>query len=196
MSLVTKENNIGVDVYIDRLQKILYLQLKKVWEITDDISYQCYPRCYRNKTDNGFVAETFTGGANGEYQDVYYDSSIAASSFFGITIDDKVTEDEQQTIGVHLVFFCNLKNIYPAQTERFDLQARLSVQKILDSYGASRGFLLKSVSTGLDKCLAEYPKSKQDINLKIQSDQQPGHCFRFDMQLINYTPTLTECGSD
>ena len=194
--LLSKTSPVGIDVRIGRLQKILYTQLKKAWGITDDISYQCYPRCYKNNNQDGFVAELYTGGVTNNYEDVYYDDRLFASSFFGVTTDDKITEDNQEALNIHLVFFTNLSKIYPLATQRMDLEARLTVQKILDSYGSARGFLLKNVSIGLDKCLAEYPKSKRDINLKNQADQQPGHCFRFDMQIVNYQPTQTECGSE
>lgn len=194
--LVAKTTIVGMDSYIDRLQKILYTQLKKSWNITDDDNYQCWPRCYRNKTETGFAAEVYIGGVNNSYDDVYYNEAIGASSFFGVTVSDKIDADTQEAVTIHLVFFTNLKRLYPNASERMDLQARIAVQKILETYGAARGFLLNSVSTGLDKCLAEYPKTRQDANLKYQADEQPGHCFRFDMQLINYTPTLTECGSD
>lgn len=194
MSCINKISPVGIDAYIDRLQTKMYAQLTKKWSTTD-ATYNCYPRVYRNQDKtNGYVAQPYLG--NNEYgTDVYLDDTISVTSFFGMTIDESVTADEINNTGVHLIFFVDLSKIKPG-TNRNDLEARNDVQKIISSYGASRGFLLNKVSTGIDNILKEYNGTKLTVLKSNFSDMQPYHCFRFDMTLINYTPTLEECGSD
>lgn len=195
MSLITKIKPVGVDAYIDRLQRKMYTVLKEKWSIADDVQFNCTPRCYRNQLDAGYVAELFIGGITGnDYKEIYFDDTISVTSFFGLATEENINADNSNIATVHLIFFVNLKKIKPG-TDRNDLEVRNDVEQIVNTYGAARGFLLTKEITGIENVLKEYSGSRQTL-LKFKADMHPNHCFRFDMQLINYQPTLEECGGN
>jgi len=191
MSCITKISPVGIDAYIDRLQTKMYAQLAKKWGTTD-ATYNCYPRVYRNQDKtSGYVAQPYIG--NNEYDgDVYLNDTVAATSFFGLGIEEQVKENNMMIANVHLVFFVNLDKIKPG-ANRNDEEARLDVQSILDTTGSSRGFLLQKQTIGIEKILSEYPGTKLNILKDKFPDMHPNHCFRFDMTLY-YQPTIKSCG--
>ncbi len=179
--LYTKTDPVGVDIKIQALQTKLYNQLLPAW---DAIAWDCYGRCYRNKKDNGYVAEVFTGGT--EYRDVYWDDRKDAVSFFGVDPVTKIAVDN--TAQVHLVFFVNLRKLKPQLSTRADEEVRQDVQWLLNKriFGA----VPVRVITGIENVLREYPGSYRDERLKFV-DMHPVHCFRFDLQ-VNFS-TLNQC---
>ena len=185
MSLVTKSNPVGIDQKIDMLQKALFSSLIKVWNIGAS-KYTCTPRCYRNQTKDGYVAEMFTGGK--DYEELYINDQVSATSFFGIGQNEIIQPDRMKVASVHLVFSVNLNELKPIPSgQRNDEEVRLDVQEVLDTYGAAHGFLVTNQITGIDKILAEYPGSRRDAGLKYK-DMHPNHWFRFDLQIF-YQPT-------
>src|SRR5688572_23310877 len=102
--LITKTDPKGIDYYIQRLQTALHDRL--AW----GSNYHCHGRCYRNRKNDGFVAEVYQG--DGEYKDVYFDDSLSAISFFGISGAIE-KEGVMNTVDVHLVFFVDLSKLKP-----------------------------------------------------------------------------------
>lgn len=186
MSLITKNTPVGIDKPIDLLQRALFSSLIKAWGITAS-KYKCTPRCYRNQTTDGFIAEMFTGGK--DYEELYIDDQVSATSFFGIGQVEKFLGDGMMQADIHLVFSVNLSEVKQAPAgQRNDEEVRIDVQKVLDHYGMAHGFLLQSQTTGIDKVLNEYPGSRKTIGLKY-TDMHPYLWFRFDLQFF-YQPTL------
>ena len=103
---VTKSNPAGINWYVQKLQTKLHDTLINTshWNLSDTSQYKAYGLCYRNKTDDGYVAENYE--ADGEYRDVYWDDSLTAVSFFGLTNNIKNGEAD-----IHLVFFANLQKL-------------------------------------------------------------------------------------
>ncbi len=176
--LITKTNPVGIDWYIQQLQTRLHTELLKTWGV--DVKYTCYGRCYRNKKDDGYIAEVYTGG--NEYKEVYHDDGISAISFFGIS--DKITNDVENKARVHLVFFVNLWKLKPTITHRADEEVRQDVFKAIGAQ--SFGFSFESVDLWLENVLKEYPGSRREQRLKAV-DMHPVHCFRFNFKLL-YNP--------
>jgi len=173
-----KTNPVGVDWYIDKLQTAIHNGLLEKWSGNPDKFFECYGRCYRNKNDNGYIAEVLKSG--NEYQEVYWNDSLAAISFFGI--GSNIGFDKgYSTADVHLVFFVNLAKIRPELAGRGDAEVRNDVYEIL---GPNK-FDFEYVSTDLwlENVLREYPGSRRDQRLKTV-DMQPVHCFRINMKLI------------
>jgi hypothetical protein len=184
--LYIKNNPVGIDKPIISLQRVLFSTLKTKWGLTDQ-KYNSFGRAYRNKTDNGFIAEVFSGG--NDYREVYFDDNVSATSFFG-TGQESPVDGTLVTANVHLVFFVDLTKI-KSGTNRNDEEARLDVFNVLSTVGAASGWVVNKQVTGIDKVLAEYTETRKDKGL-LARDQQPLHCFRFDCQVF-YQPTLTEC---
>jgi hypothetical protein len=175
--LVTKSNPAGVDWIIQSVQTRLHDALLQKWGITSD-QYQCYGRCYRNKTDSGFVAQWFTGGI--DYREAFWDDNLSAVSFFGES--DKVEiEKGLAKAPVHLVMFVNLSKIKPLIAHRADEEVRVDALQILSQISE-----VQSVETGMDNVLREYPGTRK-TELAVRGDMHPVSCFRINL-LLNYHP--------
>jgi hypothetical protein len=182
--LITKNNPVGIDAVIDKVQRKMFAALSETWPA--GIKYDCYPRCYRNKKDNGYIAEVFLSGTKKDYKEAYWDDKLAALSFFGI--DPTIDLGDGNKALIHVVFFVDLKKLKPNVSERADEEVRLDVQKILQKQIAATRLL--RVTTGLENVLKEYPGSYRDERLKAV-DMHPVHCFRFDIE-VRYSP-LNRC---
>ncbi len=179
--LILKNNPAGIDWYIGQLQTALHKGLMKAWNLDpNDISqtklFECYGRSYRNKKDNGYIAEVFTGN---DYKEVYWNDSLYAISFCGI--DSPITIGVQSTANVHLVFFVNLAKLKPLIAARADQEVRADVEKIIGK--GLFGFKPQSVDLWIENVLREYQGSRRDERLKTV-DMHPIHCFRINMQLF------------
>jgi hypothetical protein len=177
--LITLTNPIGIDWYVQKLQTYVHDQLLSKWAVQSS-DYIAYGRCYRNKTDNGYVAEHYTGAGN--YKEVYWDGSVSAVSFFG---NGNVSRrGAMASVDVHLVFFVNTELIKPSIEHRADEEVRQDVSAIL---GTNKdGFQVAGIDFGIENVLREYPGSRRDERLKY-IDMHPVHCFRINLKL-NYDP--------
>jgi hypothetical protein len=174
--LIIKIKPIGIDAAIQELQTYLHKQLVKSWKLSDDSVYQAYGRVYRNKKDNQYIAEAYIG--NNEYKEVYWDDTLSAISWFGIS--GKTEFDKQNKTDVHLVFFVNLQKLKPNIQHRADEEIRNEIQKI---FGYSLfGFSFESIELWLENVLREYPGSRRDDRLKAV-DMHPVHCFRINFKI-------------
>ncbi len=181
--LITKTEPVGIDFYIQQLQAKLHTQLLTKWElITNEqkAKYHCYGRAYRNKTDNGYIAEVFTG--NKEYKEVYWNDTLYAISFFGVS--NIKAESTGNSADIHLVYFTQLGSLKPAITHRADEEVRNDVTSIIGN--SSFGFSFLGVDLWLENVLKEYPGSRRDDRLKFV-DMHPVHCFRINLKLL-YNP--------
>lgn len=184
--LIVKTNPKGIDWYIQKLQTALHTRLIAAWELEDTNQYKCYGRCYRNKTDNGYIAENYEGGD--KYKEVYWDSSLTAISFFGITREMKYSTGFESD--VHLVFFADLSKLALKDkdadviTHRADEELRTMVIDFIGKH--SYGFSITGVELWLENVLREYPGSRRDERL-IAVDMHPIHCFRINLKLL-YNP--------
>lgn len=181
--LISRTNPMGVDWYIQALQTKLHdvlIDADHLNLISTPEEYKAYGRAYRNKTDDGYIAENYEGGD--EYREVYFDDTVSLLSFFGISSGIKANEAD-----VHLVFFADLqklaiKNHDGDQVQhRADEELREMVRKILGRF--SYGFTYVSTDLWLENVLREYPGSRRDGRL-VSVDMHPRHCFRINLKLI------------
>lgn len=183
--LITKTNPTGIDWYIQQLQTKLHSILigAAYWNLADPDQYKAYGRCYRNKTVDGYVAENYEG--NGEYRELYWDDTLTAVSFFGITNNIKTGVNNEADI--HLVFFANLDKLAlkdhtgASITHRADEELRNSVISLIGK--SAYGFQFQSAELWLENVLREYPGSRRDDRLKYV-DSHPVHCFRINLKLF------------
>ena len=165
----------GIDVAIQRFQTFLHDNLIDTWGI-DTAQYQSYGRCYRNKKDNGYIAEVYAGQS--EYKEVYWDDNLSAISFFGV--GNLVKYEAVQKADVHLIFFVNLNNLKPLNNNRADEEIRVDVINAANL--GMFNFQFKSVETSIESVLKEYAGSYRDNRLKLV-DMHPIHCFRLNFSL-------------
>lgn len=178
--LIAKTGPVGIDWYIQQLQTYLHGKLLAAWNLSD-AQYIAYGRCYRNRSDDGYIAENYQG--DGNYKEVYWDDAVSAISFFGTGSTEK--NGVEHTADVHLVFFANLKKLKPSITHRADEEVRRDVAGL---FGLSlKGFTYESTEMWTENVLREYPGSRRDKRL-IAVDMHPLHCFRLNLKLI-YNPS-------
>lgn len=181
--LFSKNSPVGLDWYIQQLQTKLHSSLRTAWgtggELLTTTEYECYGRCYRNKKDDGYVAEVYTTG--NDYKEVYWNDKLSAISFFGISDSIKTASVASSTTDIHLVFFVNLAKLKPEITHRADEEVRMDVYNAIGKI--SNGFTFKGVELWIENVLKEYPGSRRNDRLKVV-DMHPVHCFRFDFSLL------------
>lgn len=182
--LIQKTNPQGPDWAIDKLAAKLYARLTAVWPA--GIEWDCYNRAYRNKTDDGYVAEVYDTA--GEYKEVYHNDSVAVTSFFGLGENIKI--GVENTVEGHLVFFADLALLKPSTAHRADIEVQNDVLNVIGS--SLYGIKPTGVQTGIENVLREYPGSRRDERLKYV-DMHPIHAFRVDFELTyknkTYCPT-------
>jgi hypothetical protein len=172
--LITKTNPVGIDAVIQSIQTDMHAYLSK-WTDIDISAYECNGRCYRNKKDEGYIAEVYTSG--NEYKEVYWNDNLAAISFFGVSSQE--THDKGEKVNVHLVFFVNLQKLKPLIAHRADEEVRKDVQNyFLTLYPG----VYKSTELWLENVLSEYAGSYRDDRLKAV-DMHPVHCFRLNLEI-------------
>lgn len=181
--LITKTAPVGLDIAIQAVQTKLHTALLLKWGI-DTADYRCYGRCYRNKQDNGYIAENYEG--EGQYKEVYWDDTLKAISFFGSSANTQM--DINSKVDVHLIFFVNLAKLKPAILHRADEEVRQDVVSVIGKN--SFGLELQSIETWLENVLREYPGSRRDNRLNAV-DMQPQHCFRINFTM--YYNFLKKC---
>lgn len=187
--LITRTNPAGIDWYVQQLQTKIHNMLisSAYWNLADATQYKAYGRCYRNKKDTGYVAENYESAK--EYREVYWQDSLTAISFFGLSgaISVGAVNNEAE---MHLVMFCDLAKLALRDTDgnlivhRADAEVRQMLEKIIGK--SSFGFQLVSTEFGIENVLKEYPGSIRDERLRVV-DMHPVHCFRLNLKLT-YNP--------
>jgi hypothetical protein len=188
--LITITNPVGLHAKVQELQAFIHSNLLTKWGISDTTKYLCTGLCYRNKKDEGYIAEMYSG--NNEYKDVYWDDTLSALSFFGLS--GQIKHDVVEVANVHLVFFVNLAKIKASITHRADEEARNDVLNLVSP--GKYGFIYESMDLWLENVLKEYPASWRTAG-KYESmktvDMHPTHCFRLNFSVQydkNYCTTL------
>jgi hypothetical protein len=185
--LVTKTAPIGIDWYIQQLQTKLHDTLigSNYWNLADETKYEAYGRVYRNRKDEGYTAEVFTGSGN-EYKEVFWSDALTAISFFGVSGPIRRDASILSTVDIHFVMFADLSKLNLRNENgnvidhRADEELRKQVVNIIGKF--SNGFEMTSVELWLENVLKEYTGSRRDNRLKYV-DMHPVHCFRINMKL-------------
>ncbi|MDB5288534.1 MAG: hypothetical protein JWR05_3483 [Mucilaginibacter sp.] len=162
----------GIDIPVQKLQTVLYNQIKGLWPVTD-ANFNMYGRAYRNQLDTGYVPEVYIG--NGEYKDSYFDDTLKGSAFFGLGEVGKATKEGDVTANVFLIFMVNLDLIKPG-TNRNDEEVRIDIERLC--LERNYGFFLSGIITGIDQVFKEY--NIKSIKFR---DMQPWHCFRLNFNI-------------
>lgn len=181
MPNIIKPSVVGIDIKIQQLQTFIYTKLLTLWGLTD-LTYNAYGRAYRNQMEQGYVPQVYV--AKNEYKEVYWNSTVSASSFFGVG-EDISTTNKAVTADVFLIFIVNLNLIKPGVT-RNDEEAHIDVQKLVTRF--INGFTFIGLKTGIDQVFKDYPGWLKN-NQAMPMDMHPLHCFRLNFKLL-YNPFL------
>jgi len=174
--ILTKENPVGIDAYVDDLQKHLYENLSPKW--IDD-QWLSYPRCYKNKRKgmNGneyFVPEYAKTLV--EYEDVMFNDKVNVLSFFIKGDDVSLSKYKKAVSKVSLIISTKINDLYPTILHRADEELKQDVYNLVADFGV--GWKLENMIDGIDNVYAEFRKDNV-----IWSDISPRHVVRFDFEL-------------
>lgn len=172
-----RQNPIGIDTEIQRIQSHLYDVLTSLW--VNNLSG--FGRIYKDVHDESDLLRPYWYVGDREYKDVYFDDKYAGSFFF-VTGDEPLSEDEFKfRVDVKCVFMVNLEEIFSEeQDDRADQKAQRDVIHALRdiSHGA---FSVSGISVGLDNVLVGLDTSQIHF-----TDQHPLHCFSINIDLSYY----------
>jgi hypothetical protein len=168
-----KENPVGIDILINDIQIAVSSALG--WS-----NYNAYHRAYKNESASGIIPEVYKlppQGVVGEYEEVFTNDNLSASSFF-------YTEDTISSIDVgrlfsttlSMVFQCDLAEL-EGTDNRFDEEVH---RKVVLAINESTDGKVESVITGISNVYTEFNTSQVQW-----TDMQPCHVFRVDIS-ANY----------
>lgn len=175
MALIPKTDPKGVDIPIDRIQRLLFNKLTA--EGWDD--YKSYHRVYKNPKDGGLVPEAYDGDK--EYKEVLYNDGLNATSFF--TADDnrvldRASKEYSQTISA--IFQVDLIKLFPAITHRADEEMHRLVFLALERN--NWGYVIDNIVTGVNNVYSGF----NTVQLNTD-DMSECHVVRFDFNVTyNY----------
>ena len=176
--LYLKENTVGIDIPLQKIQTKLHAALLSRWGI-DTAMYNCFGRVYRNQDkQGGYIPEAYKGLR--EYTDVLYNDRIIATSFFGVGNQTDYIGNNTFKATVHLIFCLNIDKIKTAIEHRADEEIHQDVINALRS--GLRPDTIQSIVTGMDAIFREYGGYKSQNGI-IFTDMHPKHCFRINFEL-------------
>lgn len=171
--LIQKDNPVGVDTKIAKIQKAVYNRLTTLNGWT---KYDSYERVYLNPyhETGSLIPELYKG--NREYREIYFNDNVFAESYFVVNQNRTFNEKFETNIGY--IFQVNLEALYPSVLHRADEEAHrdvfFGIQEVLRSED------ILSVKTGVKNV---YEGLNTDQNRL--DDMQPCHVFRFDLRIIH-----------
>lgn len=167
----------------------MYPLLLAKWDLPDSATdpgrWDSYGRAFRNQTTDGYTPEAFIGDTNLniEYQELYFNDTVAATSFFGLGDTQKVQKGST-VAPVFWIFTVDLKKVKPGVGWRADEEIRNDVQRLC--HAPRWGFTLDSVVTGIDAVFKEFSGFRKTAGIKFR-DAQPFHCFRLNFSVAYNT---------
>ncbi|WP_438423259.1 hypothetical protein [Aquimarina macrocephali] len=156
-----KENPVGIDIQIQRLQIKLYESLR--FEGIDG-----YGRVYLEDKKGKRKPLYFING--NEYKEVLINDSTSGTFFF---IEDEKSKIElpKSVTEVDIIFLLDLKKIKPTITHRADEEVRVDILKVLNR---CRYFEVEEITKGI--------KALSDFDTKL-IDMQPYHFIKINGKL-------------
>ena len=176
--LYTKTLATGIDVEIQKAQRLLHDKLNVLWNT--DISG--YGRAYLLKRSKQVIPEVFVDGK--DYKDVL---SLDDNRFFFVQSNssDRVSNKRYES-DIDVYFILNLKDVKPNVTHRADEEVHKDVDYVLNQSNLE----IKSLEIGVDNVIKDFKIEERDNFNK--SDFEPYHIFKF-MCTVMYDITKTEC---
>lgn len=161
-----KENPVGLDALIAKIQTRLYSDLNTTW----GVELEAYERCYI-LADNDGKKDVKRQVKNKEYELI---SVAEKNKFFFIQKTKAVKEDMIFfKTDLELIFILDLIKIYPNKIHRADLEVQNDVQSILNQFD---NVYVEYIESGYDKALV-------GINYEQENDMQPYCVFKFNLKV-------------
>ena len=179
MSLIQRNNCVGIDCAIQSFQSGIYAELGLIW----GVSWNCYPRVYKNpqKDENGnvFYKPEYIDG-NYEYNiETLFDDKSPLTSFF--VVGDVLNFTEGRPYGTaSLIFSCDITKLYPLETMKADERMHVDIMNAITELGFSN-WEPESVEIGFENVYREFRKDGLEW-----SSLSNRHIVRFNFS-VNYS---------
>ena len=176
--LYTKTEATGIDVEIQKAQRLLHDKLNVLWNT--DISG--YGRAYLLKRGKQVLPEVFVNDI--DYKDVL---SLDSNRFFFIQSEssNKISNTRYEC-DVDIYFILNLKEVKATVDHRADEEVHSDVDYLLNQ----TYFDVKSLEIGIDNVIKDFKLDDRD-NFNL-SDFEPYHIFKY-VCAIKYDISKKEC---
>ena len=182
MALVTKQNPVGIDVYIQNLQSALYANFVEEWNLDSEVDWNCYGRIYRLFDSEGKEYLPYPFDSGNEYEKpALFEDTVKLQSFFDILETQKLDDALQSSLKVVLYFFGDLTKIFGDNNDRFDetmaMQVASFVQQIFNFRLHSKRIGIKTIMKDWNGYTNDYTKS---------SNEQPLYAFALEFEISEY----------
>jgi len=176
-----------------KFRNITFDEIKKIDPVGEDVKVQqlqeglmnkfswlnvAFGRVYPNVKKNGDrTPEVYVG--QGQYVEVFPDETVDGMCFF--SFDEDYQYDENHTkyhkADVDIIFFVNLKKVFPNISHRQDAELRRDVYDYVSQF--HRGWYYKGLQMGVDKVFDNF-----DYNFSQSIvDMQPFFVFSLSMEV-------------
>ena len=164
-----KENSVGIDIEIERLQIFLYDNICKKFCLDD---FNGYGRVYKNKRNGLIIPEYYE--SNRDYREVLLDDRISGTMFFN-TDSEATINGTLNTQDCEIIFTFNLNSLL-FKDGRDDEYIRQYIILLLNQFDAREE--QKTITTGLENVY-------RDFNgvAKYFYDMQDYHHFKITKEL-------------
>ena len=174
----TKTQVTGIDVPIQKAQKLLYDSLSVIW----GTNLNGYGRVYLNNRGKSIIPEVFLSG--NDYKDVL---SLDDNRFFFVKSDSATRiSNTRYESDIDIYFIVNLKEVIGRDDYRSDEFVHSNVNTVLNR----TDFHIKGIETGIDNIISVFKLEDRD-NFNL-SDLEPYHIFKVECA-IKYDLSKTEC---
>lgn len=165
-----RENPIGIDEEINRLQKYLYDRIIEKWGLQD---FEAYGRVYKNKRNSLTIPEYYI--SKREYKEVLLDDRLSGIMFF--SAKDKTEVSGNLLIQeCDIIFTFNIESL-EGSNQREDEKVKHFILSELKNYNSNVHFFNK-IETGLNNVYQDYNGVS-----KYFRDMQEFHHFKTTVKL-------------
>ncbi len=187
--IIAKNNPVGLDAVIARIQKAIDDAFKNKWKREDqeeNLGIICYPRCYINIKNKHKHIEYFDSMDDKQSID-YLDVLDTETNKLIILNDDyeivKIGPNHYSTY-LDLIFLVDLNSTHKSIKHRADEEVRLEVTKEIE----------KVPNISIYNYTRKLNKIFGDIKYDYKLNLQPSHCFKITVHVDRFTQNEKYCG--
>lgn len=191
-------NPVSIDWYVENMKAVLYDRICRTWGV-DDSSYNCFGRCYRRKTGDGWqfnfynpATENYVSGLGDNSGQMFFEDTKAVVSMFVMQDPVKYSTGGDKA-KMQLIFFVDLAKITPGGLntqqqggQRLDDIAINDVESLI-KFGAGFSFIVTGQERGIENVLKGYAGKNKNQMMILSTDTMLA--FAIDLNLT-YNPLL------
>lgn len=181
MGNIIKDNPVGLDVWIQKMQTAIYDKFFVDWNLSEG-DWNSYGRLYRNFDNEGKEYLPYPFLLNNEYENpVLFNDNIKIQTFFDILEDIKITDCCQSSAKVVFYCFCDLVKLFGSTGDREDETIMQQIDSFVQEYF---GFHLHSKRVGIKTVMKDWSGYAKVSTM--EADMQPNFAFSLEFEINEY----------